>query len=212
MFESDDVHQPAESTRRPERRAVTVTPLDLRQCRFRGAFRGFDRDEVTSFLSEAAADYEQAMRDNERLREDMARLESSIAQFRNLESSLKTALISAQKVSDDMRATAEHEAARIVREAEARAELLQARAQTRLEDVQREIEGVTLKRRHALTGIEATIGALRNTLDFIREQDAREHGEAPGTPAGHEAEAPEAPRPDRVLPYQPRSEAASRLA
>jgi cell division initiation protein len=212
MFESDDVHQPAESTRRPERRSVTVTPLDLRQCRFRGAFRGFDRDEVTSFLSEAAADYEQAVRDNERLREDMARLESSIAQFRNLESSLKTALISAQKVSDDMRATAEHEAARIVREAEARAELVQARAQARLEDVQREIEGVTLKRRHALTGIEATIGALRNTLDFIHEQDAREHGETPGTPAGAKADAPEAPRPDRVLPYQPRSEAASRHA
>jgi cell division initiation protein len=237
MFKSDDVQHPAE-TRRRERRAVTVTPLDLRQYCFGAAFRGYDRDEVASFLSEAAADYEHAVRENERLREDMARLESSIAQFRNLEASLKTALVSAQKVSDDMRATAEHEAARIVREAEARAKLIRERAQSRLEDVQREIEGVMLKRRHAVTGIESTISALHNTLDFIREQESRERGETPARPAAPTAqvspvpegsapavaargdmgakteadEAPEPARPDCVLPYQPRSEAASRFA
>jgi len=189
MFE-DDATQPVDTPRlsQHDRRMVKVTPLDLRQCRFRTAIRGFDREEVTTFLMEAASDYEQAMRDNERLREDMARLESSIAQFRNLEASLKTALISAQKVADDMKATAEQEAARIVREAEARAELMAEKAQAKLEDVQREIDSIGLKRRHAVTGIQATISALHNTLDFIREQDAREKAENAKTDADASAD------------------------
>lgn len=177
MFEFDDRPEPADGHRLPapdRRGTVTVTPIDLRQCHFRSAFRGFDRDEVTTFLMEAASDYEQAVRDNERLREDLVRLESSIAQFRSLEASLKTTLISAQKVADDMKSTAEQEAARMVREAEARVELIQERAQARLEDARRELAGVTLERRHAVTGVEATISALHNTLDFIREQESRE--------------------------------------
>ena len=36
---------------------MKVTPLDLRQQRFRSVMRGFDRDEVTAFLNEIAEDY-----------------------------------------------------------------------------------------------------------------------------------------------------------
>jgi hypothetical protein len=51
------------------------------------------------------------------------------------------------------------------------------KAQMRAEDVQREIDGLKLKRKDAETAVEATIQALRNTLEFVREQDAREREE-----------------------------------
>jgi len=69
------------------------------------------------------------------------------------------------------------EAARIVREAEGRADLLLQRTQARTEDIEREIDGLRLKRREAELSVESTISALHNTLDFIREQDSREHAE-----------------------------------
>ena len=37
---------------------MKIAPLDLRQHSFRSTFRGFDRNEVVSFLAEAADDYE----------------------------------------------------------------------------------------------------------------------------------------------------------
>ena len=43
---------------------MNVSPLDLRQQRFRKAFRGFDPVEVASFLAAVADDYEQALRDD----------------------------------------------------------------------------------------------------------------------------------------------------
>jgi cell division initiation protein len=156
-----------------EDRRMTVTPLDLRQAKFSTAMRGFDRTEVTNLLVEASAGYEEALRENERLRQQIAQLDASLAQFRDLESGLKSTLMSAQKVAEDMRDTAQQDAARIVREAEGKAAMLLQKAQARLDEVQREIDGLRLKRREAETSIEATISALHSTLEFVREQDTR---------------------------------------
>ncbi|MGH9349214.1 MAG: DivIVA domain-containing protein [Vicinamibacterales bacterium] len=162
-----------DDTVQPER-PMKVTPLDLRQSRFKTAMRGYDRTEVTTLLEAVADDYENTLRDNDRLRREMTRLEAVLGQHRELEGSLKSTLISAQKVADDLRETAQAEAARIVRDAESRAELQQQRAQARLEDVQREIDGLKMKRRETETGVEALISTLHNTLEFIREQESRE--------------------------------------
>jgi cell division initiation protein len=164
-------------------RSLSVSPLDLRQAKFGTSMRGFDKTEVSAFLLETADGYEQALRENERLRQDMARLEATLQQYRELEGSLKSTLMSAQKVADDMRENAQQEAARLVREAEGRAELLVAKAVARAEDVQRDIDGLRLKRREAETNIESTIAALRSTLDFVREQDQRDQTTKPLAPA-----------------------------
>jgi cell division initiation protein len=156
---------------------MNVSPLDLRQQRFGSAFRGFDRVEVTAFLSAVADDYEQALRETDRMRQDMMRMEAIINEHREHERTLKTTLITAQKLADDIKAHAEHEAQRILREAEGRTELLLDAAQARLDALQREIDGLRMKRRDVEASVEATIQALRHTLEFVREQDGRERAD-----------------------------------
>ena len=185
MF-SDDAT--TESRRIPlSERNIPVMPLDVRQAKFATVMRGFDRQEVLHFLADAAEGYEQALRENERLRQEVARLEGALSQFRDLEGSLKNTLLSAQKLADDMRENAAQEGARIVRDAETRAEMVLQKAHARLEDVQREIDGLKMKRREAETGIEASISALNHTLQFIREQDQRD-------------------RQDKIVAHRPRVE------
>ena len=153
---------------------MNVSPLDLRQQRFRSAFRGFDRVEVTSFLAAVADDYEQALRETDRLQQDLARMEAVLNEHREGEKNLRNTLMTAQKLADDIKANAEQEARRIIREAEGRSDLLLEKTQARLEDVQREIDGLKLKRKDVETSIEATIQTLRNTLEYVREQELRE--------------------------------------
>jgi cell division initiation protein len=153
---------------------MNVSPLDLRQQRFRKAFRGFDPVEVTAFLVAVADDYEQALRETDRLRQELMRMEVVLAENRGQEKNLQSTLMTAQKLSDDIKANAEQEAKRIVREAEGRSDLLLDKTQARLEDIQREIDGLKLKRKEVETSIEANISTLRNTLEFVREQEARE--------------------------------------
>ena len=170
---------------------ISITPLDMRQARFTTAIRGFDKTDVTTFLQEAAEGFDHALRENERLRMEIGRLDASLQQFRELEGSLKTTLMTAQKVADDMRENAQQEAARIVREAEGRAELTLQRTQAKTEDIEREIDGLRVKRGEAEANLEGTIAALHNTLDFIREQDRRE---------------------DRVVQHRPKIELATSVS
>ena len=156
---------------------MNVSPLDLRQQRFHSRFRGFDKIEVTSFLAAVADDYEQALRETDKLRQDLLRMEAVLAEHRQHEQSLRATLVTAQKVSEDLTGTAEKEAERIIREAETRAQLILDKTQARLEDVQREIDGMKLKRRDVETTLESTIQTLRNTLEYVREQEQRERDE-----------------------------------
>jgi cell division initiation protein len=156
---------------------MNVSPLDLRQQRFRSAFRGFDKVEVASFLAAVADDYEQALRETDRLRQDVAKMEAALNEHRELEHNLRATMMTAQRLADDIKAQAEQEGKRIVREAEARSDLLLEKTQARLEDIQRGIDGLKLKRKDVETTIEATIQSLNNTLEFVREQEVHDRDE-----------------------------------
>lgn len=153
---------------------MNVSPLDLRQQRFHTKIRGFDPIEVTEFMAAAADDYEAALRETDKLRQELARVEALLDEHREHERNLKGTLMAAQKLADDIKGNAEAEARRIIREAETRSDLLLEKTQARLEDIQREIDGLRLKRRDVETTIESTIQTLRNTLDYVHEQDLRD--------------------------------------
>ena len=156
---------------------MKVTPLDLRQQRFQTVMRGYDRGEVTAFLNEASEDYENAVRENERLRQELAKSEAVLNEHRSQEKNLRNTLLTAQKLADEIKENAQQEATRILRDAEGRADLLLQKSQSRVEEVQREIDGLRLKRKDVETSLESIISALYNTIEFVREQDNKHREE-----------------------------------
>ena len=156
---------------------MKVSPLDLRQLRFRSAIRGYDRAEVAALLAEVADDYEFALREVDNVRQEVTKMEALLSQHREHERDLRNTMITAQKLSEDIRVNAEAQARQVIREAEGRSDLLLQKTQSRLEDVQREIDGMKLKRREVENSLESSISTLRSTLDFIREQEQRERDE-----------------------------------
>lgn len=181
---------------------MKVTPLDLRQQRFKTAMRGYDKGEVDSLLTEAAEDYETALRENDRLRQDVARLDNTITEHRTQERNLRNTLMTAQKLADDIREDAQEDAARIVREAEARADLVMQKAQARLDEYQREIEGLRMRRRETESSLEQIIGSLRESLDVVRSQDTRDREEKVRLMRPRAAEADESDGHDATRLYQ----------
>ena len=156
---------------------MKVTPLDLRQQRFNTVMRGYDRGEVQAFLLSAADDYENALRENDKLRQDVTKLDAVLAEHRGQERNLRNTLLTAQKHADDVKEHAQTEAGLIIRDAEGQRDLILQKAQARLEEVQREIEGLRHKRREVENDIESLVKTLNSTLEFIREQDARARDE-----------------------------------
>ena len=152
---------------------MKIAPLDLRQARFSAAVRGFNRAEVASFLIEAAADYEQALRDTDRLRQEVGTLPAELEEHRRREATLRDTLLTAQRVSVsvEVRESAKQEAQLIVREARGRADELTRTAGAQCQDVEREIANLRRKRTDVEASIEGSIVALRHALESVKQQD-----------------------------------------
>jgi cell division initiation protein len=139
--------------------------------------RGYDRGEVTAFLNEVADDYENALREADRLRQDVVKLEAVLSEHRGQERNLRNTLLTAQKMADEVKDQAASEAERLIKEAESRADLIVQKSQTRIDDIQREVESMRARRREVEEGVESLVKTLQATLGYIKEQDARARDE-----------------------------------
>jgi cell division initiation protein len=173
MFERTSPLQPADDpvAPQPPERVMRISPMDMRQQRFKTAMRGYDRTEVVAFLTEAADDYEHAMREIDRLRGDLMRMEALLAEHRHRENNLRDTLLTAQRLSDELKDSAQTEAKLIVREAQGRADALLQKAQIRLDELDRDCNELKLRRRDAEGSVEGVIQALYRALEFMRDQD-----------------------------------------
>ncbi len=173
MFERTPPTQPTDDpvAPQPPERGMRNTPMDMRPPPVKPAMRGSDKTDVVAFLTEAADDYEHAMREIDRLRGDLKRMEALLAEHRERERNLRDTLLTAQRLSGELKEAAHTEAKLIVREAQGRADLLIQKAQARLEELDHDCNEMKLRRRDAEGSVEATIQALYRALEFMRDQD-----------------------------------------
>ena len=173
---------------------MKIAPLDLRRARFGSAVRGFNRAEVSGFLNEAADGYEQAIRDTDRLQQEVGTLQQQLEEHRQREATLRDTLLTAQRVSAEVRQSAKQEAQLIVREARGRASDVVREARARCEDAQREVTQLQRKRADVEGSLEGSIAALRHALDFVKQQDRDRH-----------ATDRDRPQTDKVRPHHPKT-------
>ena len=98
-----------------------LTPLDIQKQEFGVKMRGYNADEVDDFLDLVGADYEKLYRENKELKDKMIVLNKSIEEYKNIETSLRNALLYAQNTAEDMKKSANEKAQNIILEAENKA-------------------------------------------------------------------------------------------
>ena len=67
---------------------MKITPLDIQQVAFKIKMRGYDRQEVDSFLDSVTEDYEEVIRDNNRFQEKIVEFENQVSELNKKESGL----------------------------------------------------------------------------------------------------------------------------
>ena len=164
------------------------------------AMRGYDRTEVVAFLTEAADDYEHAMREIDRLRSDLMRMEALLGEHREREDNLRDTLMTAQRLSDEIkesgpdRGEADHPRSAGARRHAAAEGAGPARGARSRHQRAASCGAATRKVR-----VEATIQALYRALEFMRDQDQRAHRrQAAAPPAAPGRSAPRGPRSSRA--------------
>src|SRR6476469_3655596 len=95
-----------------------LTPLDIQKQTFARGLKGYNVDEVRGYLHLIAEEIERLLRDVDRLSRENAMLREELDDHSQRERILKDTLLSAQKVSEDVKSNARKEAALIVKDAE----------------------------------------------------------------------------------------------
>ena len=152
---------------------MRVTPLDIIQKQFAPARRGgIESDEVREFLEQVRESMESILKENQSLRDDLMKKDIEIADLREKESDIKTTLVLARQVKDDMERGARREADVIVGEARLEAErILMAAAEER-----RELQADLVRLR---SGRSKLFADLRAVLDSYSRIVAEMEQEAP---------------------------------
>jgi cell division initiation protein len=153
---------------------VNLTPLDIQKQTFARALKGFNTDEVRAYLQLIAEEIERLVRDADRLSRENAMLREDLDEHNARERILKDTLLSAQKVSEDVKANAHKEAELIVKDAELLSERLTAQAMSRLADLERTIQDLKMERKMARNKLQTTIDTIQQLLMLDVEQEANE--------------------------------------
>jgi cell division initiation protein len=99
---------------------MSLTPVEIRHVELHRTFlRGYRRAAVDQLLNEIADSFEEVWRERADLADRLEELESEAEKHRELESLLRSTLVSAERAAQDMKEQARRESDLIVQEAHA---------------------------------------------------------------------------------------------
>ena len=160
---------------------MRITPLDIQQKQFPMKFRGFDVEEVYAFLEVIREEMEDLLRENASLKESLQRIESQIKEYRDMETTLRETLLTAQQMVEDYKTNARKEAELIAKEAELKADTILKEAQEKVIKIHEDIVDLKGIRRHFKEELKRMVESHLKMLEFDREREEEEEV-TPGTP------------------------------
>ncbi|GAB4390347.1 MAG: DivIVA domain-containing protein [Thermodesulfovibrionales bacterium] len=153
---------------------MRITPLDIQQKQFPLRFRGFDVEEVYAFLEVVREEMEELLRENATLKESMSRMEGHMSEYKDMETTLRETLMTAQQMVDEYKANSRKEAELIVKEAELKAESILKEAQEKVVKIHEDIVDLKGIRRHFKEEVRRLIESHLRMIDFDVEREGQE--------------------------------------
>ena len=150
---------------------MRITPLDIQQKQFASKFRGFDMEEVDSFLELIREEMEELLMENANLREEAKRFEKQLKEYKSMEGTLRDTLIGTQQMVEEYRNNATKEADLIKKEAELRADDIIRDAQMKVVKIHEDITDLKGIRRHFKEEVKRLIQSHMNMLEFDKERE-----------------------------------------
>jgi cell division initiation protein len=137
---------------------MTITPVELHHIRLKRGLLGYRRGPVDELIAEIADSFEEVWRQRADYADRIEQLEGELSRHRDLESLLRTTLVSAEKSAHELKDQAKREAELVVGEAHA-----EARDVTRAAAAERE---------RLLADARKVRALLEAALDAVADADA----------------------------------------
>jgi cell division initiation protein len=151
-----------------------LTPLDIQKQTFSRGFKGYNSDEVRAYLHLVAEEIEHLLHEVDRVTRENNTLREDLDEHTARERILKETLLSAQKVSEELKANARKEAELIVKDAELLSERVVAQAMQRVHDLEKAILDLKIERRAARNKLQGTLDTVQHLIVLDAEEEAND--------------------------------------
>jgi cell division initiation protein len=118
---------------------MSLTPVEIRHVKLGRRPLGYDRKATDRLLADVVASFEQVWRERADLRDELEEVEAELTRQKEIEGALRSTLISAERMADDVRTRARREADVIVSEARSTARDILSGAESERERIHAEI-------------------------------------------------------------------------
>jgi cell division initiation protein len=154
---------------------MKISPMDLQRQTFSQRLRGFDQAEVRTYLNIVAEEIAALQRERDGLEQEVQSLRGLVDEHRQRETILKNTLLTAQRLSEEIRDAARKQSESVVKEAELQADRLIELAQSRAQEVERGILDLRAHRSSLRTDVRALITRLTHILDLQEEAEVEDN-------------------------------------
>jgi cell division initiation protein len=154
---------------------MKISPMDIQRQAFGRQLRGFNREDVRTYLNLVAEEVAALQRERDALAQEVQGLRGLIDEHRERETILKNTLLTAQRLSEEIRDSARKQGEVVVKEAEMQADRLLELAQNRAHDVERGILDLRGHRSALQSDIRALISRLTHVLDLQEEAEVQDN-------------------------------------
>ncbi len=121
---------------------MKITPLEIRQKQFERALRGYDKEEVSAFLSSLSQEWERTQDEAKEMRFKLEAAEREVLKLREVESSLYRTLKTAEDTGSSMIDQANKAAELHLRETNMNADALMNEAKSKAKNTLEEAEAI----------------------------------------------------------------------
>jgi cell division initiation protein len=150
---------------------MKITPIDISGHRFAKRMRGYDPEEVRSFLNLVSGEFEKLIIEGNGLKEELAQIKSSIADYKERERILKETLLTAQKLAEDIKEEARKEASLVIKEAELKGTQLIDQAARKASQIEVVIQNLRAERSAFEERVRGAVETHLRLLELHRKEE-----------------------------------------
>ncbi len=145
-----------------------ITPLDIENKKFyRQMVNGYNVEEVDEFLDEVMVAYEKLYKENIELKKNAEELHNDVGQYKNIESTLQSTLVIAQRTADEVKETAEKQAKQLIDAAKGKAEQIEREAELAAKEKTADIDNQIIKKEKELTDLKKKFEVYKAKMESL---------------------------------------------
>lgn len=155
---------------------MKLSPVSIKNQEFNKSMRGYDKDEVTSFLDRIADELEILQRENETLKKELDAANIRLSEFRRIEKNLQDTLLKAQESSAKAVDSAKRQTGLMVKEAEIKASQILDKARENANEIRNAVITLREEKNLIVARLKAIVSSQSHLLklkveDTVEEKD-----------------------------------------